>query len=62
MVSLRDGDRNEPMELQPLTTGQLVVDRSTTGWISSGFNGNWLDGTAAQATRADLKGPRTPAR
>jgi hypothetical protein len=31
----------------------VVVDRSTTGRISSEFNGNWLDRNGAQATRAD---------
>ena len=36
-----------------LLMADVVVDRSTTGRISGGFNGNWADGIAAQGTGVD---------
>jgi hypothetical protein len=36
-----------------LLVADVVVDRSTTGRISGGFNGNWADGIAAQGTGVD---------
>jgi hypothetical protein len=36
-----------------LLVADVVVDRSTTGRISGGFNGNWVDRHAAQGTGAD---------
>jgi hypothetical protein len=44
---LRESDR--------AVTRALVVDRSTTGRISGGFNGNLVDRIAAQAIAADPK-------